>query len=104
GRRNDIGKAVDQEQEGAHGEAGAQLARKHGESPRICQAIASHHGAPAPVSVLDHVVEAANALSSARPGARREQLASYVKRLYDLEKLAQSYTGVSKAYALQAGR
>jgi ribonuclease Y len=104
GLLHDIGKAVDHEQEGAHAEVGAQLVRKHGESPRVCQAIASHHGEPRPLSVLDHVVEAANQLSSARPGARREQLASYVKRLYDLEKLAQSYTGVTRAYALQAGR
>jgi ribonuclease Y len=104
GLLHDIGKAVDHEQEGAHAEVGAQMARKHGESPRICQAIASHHGEPKPMSVLDHVVEAANQLSSARPGARREQLASYVKRLYDLEKLATSYTGVTRAFALQAGR
>jgi ribonuclease Y len=104
GLLHDIGKAVDHEQEGAHAEVGAQMARKHGESPRICQAIASHHGEPRPMSVLDHVVEAANQLSSARPGARRELLASYVKRLYDLEKLASSYTGVTRAFALQAGR
>ncbi len=104
GLLHDIGKAVDQEQEGAHAEVGASLARKHGESPRICQAIASHHGEPRPMSVLDHVVEAANELSAARPGARRELLASFVKRLYDLEKLATSYSGVTRAFALQAGR
>ncbi|HLU67449.1 MAG TPA: ribonuclease Y [Kofleriaceae bacterium] len=104
GLLHDIGKGVDHEQEGSHAEVGAQLARKHGESPRICQAIASHHGDPRPTSVLDHIVEAANQLSAARPGARRELLASYVKRLEDLEKLATSYTGVSRAYALQAGR
>jgi ribonuclease Y len=104
GLLHDIGKAADHEQEGDHAEVGAQMARKHGESPRICQAIASHHGEPRPMSVLDHVVEAANQLSSARPGARRELLASYVKRLYDLEKLASSYTGVTRAFALQAGR
>jgi ribonucrease Y len=104
GLLHDIGKAVDQEQEGSHAEVGAQLARKHGESPRVCQAIASHHGEPKPMSVLDHVVEAANELSAARPGARRELLASFVKRLYDLEKLATSYNGVTRAFALQAGR
>jgi ribonuclease Y len=104
GLLHDIGKAVDQEQEGSHADVGAQLARKHGESPRICQAIASHHGEPRPMSVMDHVVEAANELSAARPGARRELLASFVKRLYDLEKLATSYTGVTRAFALQAGR
>ena len=104
GLLHDIGKAVDHEQEGSHAEVGAQMARKHGESPRVCQAIASHHGEPRPMSVLDHLVDAANQLSSARPGARRELLASYVKRLEDLEKLAGSYTGVSRAFALQAGR
>ncbi|HUS65811.1 MAG TPA: ribonuclease Y [Kofleriaceae bacterium] len=104
GLLHDIGKAADQDQEGNHAEAGATLARKHGESPRICQAIASHHGDPRPAGVLDHIVEAANTLSSARPGARREQLASFVRRLDDLEKLASSYSGVTRAYALQAGR
>ncbi len=104
GLLHDIGKAVDQEQEGSHADVGAQLARKHGESPRVCQAIASHHGEPRPASVLDHIVEAANELSAARPGARRELLASFVKRLYDLEKLATSYAGVTRAFALQAGR
>jgi len=104
GLLHDIGKALDQDHEGSHGQAGAALARKHGESPRICQAIASHHGDPAPNALLDHVVDAANLLSTARPGARREQLASFVKRLYDLEKLAESFTGVTKAFALQAGR
>ncbi len=104
GLLHDIGKAVDHEHEGTHAEVGAALARKHGESPRVCQAIASHHEDPAPASVLDHIVDAANRLSSARPGARRELLASYVKRLEDLEKVCTSFTGVNKAYALQAGR
>jgi ribonuclease Y len=104
GLLHDIGKAVDHEQEGAHAEVGAQLARKYGESPRVCQAIAAHHGTPAPQSVLDHIVDAANQLSAARPGARRELLASYVKRLHDLEKLCSGYTGVTQAFALQAGR
>ena len=104
GLLHDIGMAVDHEHEGTHAEVGAQFARKHGESPRICQAIACHHENPPPTTVLDHIVAAANSLSNARPGARRELLASYVKRLEDLEKLCVGFDGVSKAYALLAGR
>ncbi|HEY1557361.1 MAG TPA: ribonuclease Y [Kofleriaceae bacterium] len=107
GLLHDIGKAVDHEHEGSHAEVGAQLARKHGESPKVCQAIASHHGddgAPKPQALLDHVVAAANSLSAARPGARREQLASYIKRLSDLEAICKRFGGVERAYALQAGR
>ncbi len=108
GLLHDIGKAADHEQEGPHAEVGAQIARRHGESPKVCQAIASHHGdegtGPKPQTILDHVVAAANALSAARPGARREQLASYIKRLDDLETICKRFTGVERAYALQAGR
>jgi ribonuclease Y len=107
GLLHDLGKAVDHEQEGPHAEVGAQLARKHGESPKVCQAIASHHGdesGPRPEALLDHIVAAANALSAARPGARREQLASYIKRLDDLEAICKRFSGVERAYALQAGR
>jgi ribonuclease Y len=107
GLLHDIGKAADHEQEGPHAEVGAQMARKHGESPKVCQAIASHHGdetGPRPEALLDHVVAAANALSAARPGARREQLASYIKRLDDLEAICKRFGGVERAYALQAGR
>lgn len=108
GLLHDIGKAVDHEQEGDHGEVGAQLCRKHGESPKVCQAIASHHGdetnGPRPQSLLDHIVAAANSLSAARPGARREQLASYIKRLDDLESICKRFSGVERAFALQAGR
>ena len=107
GLLHDIGKAVDHEQEGAHAEVGAQLARKHGESPKVCQAIASHHGdetGPRPEALLDHIVAAANALSAQRPGARREQLASFIKRLDDLEAICKRFGGVERAYALQAGR
>ncbi len=107
GLLHDIGKSVDHEQEGAHAEVGAQLARKHGESPKVCQAIAAHHGDESgakPEALLDHIVAAANALSAARPGARREQLASYIKRLDDLEAICKRFTGVERAYALQAGR
>ncbi len=107
GLLHDIGKAIDHEQEGPHAEVGAQLCRKHGESPKVCQAIAAHHGdesGPKPLALLDHIVAAANALSAARPGARREQLASYIKRLDDLEGICKRFSGVERAYALQAGR
>jgi ribonuclease Y len=107
GLLHDIGKAADHEQEGPHSEVGAQFCRRHGESPKVCQAIASHHGdetGPQPSSLLDHIVAAANSLSAARPGARREQLASYIKRLDDLEGICKRFTGVERAFALQAGR
>ncbi|WP_428264430.1 ribonuclease Y [Haliangium sp.] len=104
GLLHDIGKSIDHELEGSHAQVGAQMARKLGESPKVCQAIAAHHGEPGPQSVLDHIVDAANQLSAARPGARRELLASYVARLEDLEKICASFAGVTKAFALQAGR
>jgi ribonucrease Y len=108
GLLHDIGKAVDHEQEGPHGEVGAALAKRHGESPKVCQAIASHHGDEGagvrPAALLDHIVAAANSLSAARPGARREQLASYIKRLDDLEAICKRFGGVERAFALQAGR
>ncbi len=104
GLLHDLGKAVDHEQEGNHAEVGAQLARKHGESPRVCQAIAAHHGDVPATSLLDHVVDAANQLSAARPGARRETLASYIKRLDDVEAICTRFAGVQKAFALMAGR
>jgi ribonuclease Y len=104
GLLHDIGKSVDHELEGSHAAVGAQLCRKYGETPKVCQAIASHHGDPAPSTVFDHIVQAANELSAARPGARRELLASYVQRLEDMEALCIGFRGVSKAFALQAGR
>ncbi|MDQ3364339.1 MAG: ribonuclease Y [Myxococcota bacterium] len=108
GLLHDIGKAVDHEHEGAHADVGAQLVRKHGESPKVAQAIASHHGdeggGPQPQALLDHILAAANSLSAARPGARREQLASYIKRLDDLEGICKRFTGVERAFALMAGR
>jgi ribonuclease Y len=104
GLLHDVGKAVDHQVEGSHAEVGAQLARKHGESPKVCEAIRQHHGDPAPTSVLAHIVDAANQLSAARPGARREVLSSYIKRLEDLEELASEFAGVQKVFAMQAGR
>ncbi len=104
GLLHDLGRGVDQENESSHALAGAQLAKKYNESPQICAAIAEHHGDEKPSSVLAHLVAAANSLSSQRPGARQELLSSYVQRLQDLEKIAQSFAGVQKAFAIQAGR
>ena len=104
GLLHDIGKAAEHSEEGPHALAGAQIAKKHGEAPRVCQAIAAHHEDAPQESVLDHIVDAANRLSGQRPGARRETMAQYIQRLYDLEKLAKGFQGVEKAYALQMGR
>lgn len=104
GLLHDIGKAVDHKQEGSHALVGAALCKKHGEAPRVCQAIAAHHEDVPHESVLDHIVDAANRLSGQRPGARREMLESYVKRLQDLEKLARAHAGVERAYAIQMGK
>ena len=104
GLLHDIGKAVDHEVEGSHAAVGANVARKHGESAEVCHAIEAHHGEVPVTDALDHIVDAANVLSGQRPGARREMLASYVQRLADLEKIASSFAGVEKAFAIQAGR
>jgi ribonucrease Y len=104
GLLHDIGNAVDQEMEGSHAQVGATMARKCGESPKVCHALEAHHGETAAVDVLDHIVDAANVLSSQRPGARRETLESYVQRLKDLEKIATSFAGVERAFAIQMGR
>jgi ribonuclease Y len=104
GLLHDIGKAVDHEVEGPHALIGAELARKYGEHLQVVHAIAAHHEEVPPDSVLSALVQAADTLSGARPGARQEMLESYVKRLEDLEKIATSFEGVSKSYAIQAGR
>jgi ribonuclease Y len=101
---HDIGKAVSHEQEGSHAVVGAQIAKKYGEVPIIVNAIGSHHEDEEPDSVLAHLVAAADALSGARPGARREMLETYVRRLEDLERICRSFAGVEKSYAVQAGR
>lgn len=104
GLLHDIGKAVDHEIEGSHALIGADLARKYGETQKIIHAIAAHHDDEKPSGLLDILIQAADALSAARPGARWEMLETYVKRLEDLEKIAYSFPGVNKAYAIQAGR
>jgi ribonucrease Y len=104
GLLHDIGKAVDHEIEGPHAVIGADLAKRHGEKPHIVHAVGAHHEDIPPESVLAVLVQASDALSGARPGARREMLESYVKRLEELEKIATAHDGVANAYAIQAGR
>ncbi|MCG6931783.1 MAG: ribonuclease Y [Desulfofustis sp.] len=104
GLLHDIGKAVDHEVEGSHATIGRDLAKKYGEQEEIAYAIGSHHEDIPIQSVLDVLVQSADALSGARPGARKEMLQSYVKRLEDLEAIANSFSGVDKTYAIQAGR
>jgi len=101
---HDIGKAVSQEEEGPHALLGADLAKRYGESPKVVNAIAAHHEQVEPICVETVLVASSEALSAARPGARREALESYVKRLEKLESLASGFRGVQKAYAIQAGR
>ena len=104
GLLHDIGKAVDHEVEGSHALIGSDLAKKHGENEDIVHAISAHHDDIKPQTVMAVLVQAADALSAARPGARREMLVTYVKHLKDLENIANSFDGVSKSYAVQAGR
>jgi ribonuclease Y len=104
GLLHDIGKAVDHEVEGPHGVIGAELAKRYGESPQVVHAIMSHHEDIPPNTILDVILQAADSLSGARPGARREMLETYVKRLEDLERIASSFSGITKTYAIQAGR
>jgi ribonucrease Y len=101
---HDIGKAVDQEVEGTHAQIGARLARRYGESEEVAHAIEAHHDEVEPCSVEAVVVQAADALSGARPGARGDTLEEYVARLQELEELASRHRGVEKVYAMQAGR
>ena len=104
GLLHDIGKAIDHEVEGPHAMIGSRLAKKFGESAKIVHAIAAHHEDVLPSTVYDVLVQAADGLSGARPGARKELLENYIKRLEDLEGIANSFNGVSNTYAIQAGR
>lgn len=104
GLLHDIGKAVDHKIEGTHAAIGADFAKRYGENPRIVQAIATHHDDGRNNTLLGVLVQAADSLSAARPGARREMLETYVKRLEELEKIAHSFNGVDRCFAIQAGR
>lgn len=104
GLLHDLGKAVDHEVEGSHAVIGADLARRFGEKPDIVHAIEAHHNDVDPNAVIDVLVQAADAVSAARPGARKETLDSYIKRLEKLEEIANSHKGVERTYAIQAGR
>ncbi len=104
GLLHDIGKAIDRETEGTHSQLGAELAAKYGENEIICNAIAAHHEDVPPISLYPVLVQAADTISSTRPGVRRETLNNYVNRLTNLEKIADSFRGVNRSYVIQAGR
>ena len=104
GLLHDLGKAVDHEVDGSHAVIGADLAKRFGESPEIVHAIEAHHEDVEPNSVLDMLIQAADAVSAARPGARKETLDAYIKRLEKMEEIANSHEGVERTFAIQAGR
>ena len=100
----DIGKALEHEIEGSHGQIGVDICRKYKENTQIIHAIEAHHGDVEPKTPLAFIIQAADAISAARPGARRENVESYVKRLENLEEISSSFEGVEQAFAVQAGR
>ena len=104
GLLHDIGKGIETETDANHAEMGSDLAKKMGEDPRVINAILSHHNDVEPNCVESVIVQIADAISASRPGARRETLSNYIRRLENLEQISESFDGVDKAYAIQAGR
>jgi ribonuclease Y len=104
GLLHDIGKAIDREVEGSHAAIGAELVQRWDKSPEIAQAISEHHNEAPTTSIMGYIISAADAISGARPGARRESVENYIKRLETLENIANSFKGVEKSFAIQAGR